>query len=107
MKSMIFVIAALMATSANAQSTERERAQIVGALADLLSVEEMCGMSYNKDAVNAWIEANIPPRDEKLESILQTTTAFKKRMLEDKSIPELAKKCVDARNVATQIGFIK
>lgn len=107
MRLILMTAAMLTAGPVLAQVTEGQRAQLTVALADLIASEKMCGQNFDEDAINGWIDANIPPRDEKFQAVLNASIAARKNTYEAKSLQELAKQCVAVIETATALGFVK
>lgn len=76
-------------------------------LGTVLASEEMCGLSYDQEAIAAFIEENVDPKDMGFASNLQMMTEGQAYNLRDMSASARTAHCTQIRRVAKSYGFIK
>lgn len=101
----MFFIAALGASPAVAQDplASMMRASELGSV---LASEEICGLTYKQDAIEAWVEDNVPPDDISFASTLDTAVMGGKFGYKDQTKSERAAHCAAIRKTAKHYGFI-
>jgi hypothetical protein len=76
-------------------------------LADLLSSESFCGLSYDQDAIKAFINTHVAADDLKFTVVLQLDIAGDKFAFKDMSPSDKTAHCTQIARVARSYNFIK
>jgi len=95
----------LVVAPASAQSLKSMN--LASELGTVLASEELCGLSYDQDAIAAFIEQNVPADDMGFASNLQMMTEGQAFNLRDMSTSARTAHCTQIRRVAISYGFIK
>ena len=77
------------------------------ALGSVLAAEEVCGLSYDQAAIEAWIAANIPADDMQFAGQLAMMTKGGEFELQDMGASARTAHCTQIRRVAGSYGFTK
>lgn len=93
-----------VASAASAQNFDSMRK--AQELATILGSEEYCSLSYDQDAIAAWIDANTDPSDMGFASILDVSINGVSYGLEDRSASAKTAHCRSVSRTAQHFGFI-
>lgn len=76
-------------------------------LGTVLASEELCGLSYDQNAIAAYVEKRVPADDMGFAGTLDMMTTGAKISLADMSASSKTAHCVQIRRVAKNYGFTK
>lgn len=102
--SAVLALVLFASTPADAQSLESM--DLASNLGTVLASEEFCGLSYEQDAIAAFIEQNVNASDMGFASILQLMTDGHAYSLKELSPSARTAHCTQIRRVAKSYGFI-
>ncbi len=75
MRKVLIAAAIVLLTTASAVAMDDlKRMQVASSLGDLLASEQPCGLSFNKAAIDKFIDQNVPADDMEFTSMLATMT---------------------------------
>ncbi len=97
--------AAILATALFGAPAIADSMSTAVALGSVLASEELCGLSYNQDAISAYIDKHVKEDDMKFPSTLQMMTAGSKIQLQDMRKSQLTAHCAQIKRVAKKYGF--
>jgi hypothetical protein len=80
--------------------------QIALELGSVLASEAECGLSYNQQAIEAFIERKVDASDMGFASTLQAMTSGSKFQIEGMTPSQRTAHCVQIRRVAKKYGFV-
>ena len=75
-------------------------------LGSVIAAEEMCGLSYDQQAIAAWIEQNIAADDMSSAGTLQTMVQGHEFQDRSMSTSQRTAHCAQIRRVARSYGFV-
>jgi energy-converting hydrogenase Eha subunit B len=75
-------------------------------LGSVLGSEEGCGLAFDQDAIEAWIEANVAADDMGFAGTLGLMSKGQARQIGDMTESERRAHCAQTRRVARSFGFI-
>jgi hypothetical protein len=101
-----FLAVSLIPTSAQGWS-DLDRMQAATALGDLLGSETACGLTYDHEAINRYIDENIPADDMQFTSFLQMSATGTEYQMNDLSESRKTAHCRQIERVARSHGFIE
>lgn len=105
---MRLLIAAVVAVAAGpVLSQGMESLAKANELGGILGSEEICGLSYNQPAIQAWIDANVPPSDMGFASSLHMQAQGSALMFKRQSASERTAHCAAVTRTAKHYGFIE
>ncbi len=82
-----------------------EMMQLASDLGSVLAAEEKCDLSYDQDAIAAFIEKNVEEDDMSFPSTLRAMTGTAEWQLDDMSKSAMTAHCMQIRRVAKSYGF--
>ncbi|RIA47316.1 signal recognition particle [Dichotomicrobium thermohalophilum] len=107
MKALFAIAFALPLSAATAAAQDLESMNLANQLGTVLASEEACGLSYDQDAIAAFIEENVAADDMGFASTLRGMTKWQRSGLKSMSASERTAHCTQIRRVAVSYGFIK
>lgn len=102
---MIRTAAAILATALLGAPAIADSMSTAVALGSVLASEELCGLSYNQDAITAYIDKNVKEDDMQFPSTLQMMTEGSKFQLQEMGKSQLTAHCAQIKRVAKRYGF--
>jgi hypothetical protein len=97
----------LFATSFDSLAQDRRtNIQLANELGTVLASEGACGLSFNQEAITAFIEEQVPEDDMGFPSILQTMITGTEFQLRDMSASARTAHCTQITRIARSYGFI-
>lgn len=106
MRTAALAILAILATPALAMD-DLELFTVSGALGGIIASETACGLTYDQDAIAAWITANVPPDRVDFAGMLQTQIMGQEYNLQGMSKSAMTAHCASIAQTAKHYGFIK
>ncbi len=106
MKPLILAVGFLSLAGPALAWSDLERMNVAMALGDLLASEEACGLTYDQDAIAAYIDKHVPAEDMEFSSNLTMMTMGQKAQLADMSVSQRTAHCRQVGRVAKANGFI-
>lgn len=106
MKNLIFGASLVIGTPAVAMS-DLDAMIVSGNLAMVIASESLCGLSYNQDAIAAWIVAEVPPERMDFANQLNTSIMGAKFSLRDMTGSQKTAHCATIVQTARHYGFIE
>lgn len=97
--------ACILATAALAAPAFASSSDTALALGNVLASEEVCGLTYDQDAIGKYIEQNVAEDDMQFASTLQLMTEGTKLQLQDMGKSQLTAHCAQIKRVAKKYGF--
>lgn len=76
-------------------------------LGDLLGSEELCGMSFDKAAIEKFINDKVAADNMDFAGSVQFYTNMKRESFKELSASQQTVQCIQAKRVAKEFGFIK
>jgi hypothetical protein len=105
MRVLVFVLAGVAATAANAQDlNSMMRASELG---NVIASEELCGLTLDQTGIEAWIAANVAKDDLSFAGNLQTMTMGQEFQQRDMSASAKIAHCAAIKQAAGAMGLIK
>lgn len=104
---LVLVGLTLFACCATAQAADKVKPQFVFALGDVLASEQDCNLTYNAQAIESYIKANVPASDIGFAGRLNTATVGAKAAIKEQSASEKAARCAHISNVAAHYKFVQ
>lgn len=105
MRTLLVLVSCLSGSVAVAQDLQSmQRAQALGTV---LAAEEKCGLSYDQDAIKAWIDGNVPADDMDFASTLSLMTMGMQSQLDEMSKSSLTAHCRSVERTARKYHFVK
>lgn len=98
--------AACIATAALPQPTESETYMFTSHLANVLSSEEVCGLSFDHDALGQWIAEQPEAASLSFANLLTTNRQLSDHSLQDLSGSSKVAHCAGVQRFATDAGFL-
>lgn len=95
----------LIATVAFAAPAVASSTNTAIALGTVLASEEICGLTYNQDAIGKYIEQNVAADDMQFASTLQMMTDGTRLNLQEMGKSQLTAHCAQIKRVAKSYGF--
>ena len=107
MRKVLIAAAIVLLTTASAVAMDDlKRMQVASSLGDLLASEQPCGLSFNKAAIDKFIDQNVPADDMEFTSMLATMTTGHEFEIGQMSPSALAAHCRQIERVARHYNFI-
>ena len=103
----ILFAAALAATPTSVFAQGLESMTMASELGSVLASEEACGLTFDQDAIAAFIENKVAADDMGFVSTLNMMTEGQKYRLEDMSASSKTAHCTQIKRVAISFGFIR
>lgn len=95
------------APTGTASAQSMESMQLAESLGDVLASEEFCGLSYNQDAIRAFIDKHVRADDMQFTSTLQMMVSGNKVQNKEMSPSAKTAHCAQITRVARSYNFIK
>lgn len=106
MKRLVFACVAGVSMSAQAFAwSDLDRMQVASALGTVLAAEEVCGLSFDQEAVRGFIDEKVPADDMQFPGMLQTMTMGAGHQLDETNGAARAAHCRQVERVARSYGF--
>lgn len=102
----ILFAAVLAAASSPVLAQGLESMSLANELGTVLASEEACGLTFDQDAIAAFIEAKVPADDMSFVSTLNMMTEGQKYQMEGMSASSRTAHCTQIKRVAASYGFI-
>ena len=104
----VLIAAAVIAfsTASAVAMDDLKRMQVASSLGDLLASEQPCGLSFDKAAIDRFIDQNVPPDDMQFTSMLTTMTGGHEYEIGQMSPSALRAHCRQIERVARHFKFI-
>jgi hypothetical protein len=102
-----FLLALVLSASSIGITLSLDSYEAADQLADVLVSEDLCGLSFNQDAIAAWIEANVAADDMEFSGNLSSHISLSEYTLKDISTSAKTAHCAQIRRVAKNYGFIE
>jgi hypothetical protein len=99
------VLGALALTAAITSALARDSYDAASQLADVLVSEEMCGLTFDQAAIDAWISANVAEDDMEFTGNLTALTSVSEYSLGDITPSAKTARCAQVRRVSKSYGF--
>lgn len=99
-------VALILAPTALFAWSDVDRITTAQALGNVLGSESVCELSFNQDAIAAYIDATIPADDMKFTPMLITMTTASERQASEMSRSALTAHCRQIARVAASFGFV-
>lgn len=100
------LMAALAAVSGPVAAQGLDSMNVAVELGTVLASEEACGLSFNQEAIAAFIEANVAADDMSFASTLGMMTGGKKYEIDEMSASSKTAHCTQIKRVAATYKFI-
>ncbi|AQZ51933.1 hypothetical protein [Martelella mediterranea] len=107
MNKLVMIGMTFLLLGANAQAQDFEMMQLAQNLGDVLASEEPCGLTYDQDAIAAFIADKVPADDMGFNSDLSTMTMGASYMFANMSGSQKTAHCAQTERVAKSYGFIQ
>ncbi len=108
MKRRLLTIAVLSALTAPAiAANDLQSMQMATQLGNLLASEAFCELTFNQEAIAAFVEKKVPADDMQFPSMLSLMTSGAKVQLDQMSPSGKTAQCTQVRRVAKSYGFTK
>jgi hypothetical protein len=106
---LIITATALLAclASAPAIGAAIDSMNLANELGSVLASEKLCGLTYDQDAISAFIESKVSAKDMSFANTLMMMTRGNEVQLEDLSPAGKVAHCTQIRRVAKSYGFVK
>lgn len=105
MRNLVFPLAIMLATTT--QAGEFDSMIFANQMGDVLASEATCELSYNPDAIAAFIEKKVPADDISFTSTLNLMTMGAKHQQSTMTPSSKIAHCTQIRRVAKSYGFIE
>jgi hypothetical protein len=102
-----FVLAAMLTFAAAASGHADDSSDVALNLGSVIGSEEACGLTYDQDAIERFINEHVKASDMSFPSMLNTMTAGTKFQIENMSKSSLTAHCAQVRRIAVKYGFTK
>lgn len=76
-------------------------------LANVLASEQICNLTFDQDAIEAWIEANVAADDMEFSGNLTGSMSLSEYMLDEMPPSAQTAHCAQVRRVSKSFGFTK
>lgn len=103
----VFLAVGLIAMANGAEAVDLESMKLANQLGDVLASEEACGLSYDQDAIAAFIEKKVAADDMGFTSTLNLMTQATTSQIEDMSASQKTAHCAQTKRVAKSYGFVR
>ena len=105
MQKLIFPICILMTTISH-QAFAKDSTDVALQLGTVLASETFCNLSYNHEAIDAYVQKNVSADDMGFPSMLDMMTQGSEIQLRDMSSSSKAAHCTQMRRIAKSYGFV-
>lgn len=106
MKNLLIATALLLPSTALAQS-QFQSMQLAQELGTLLGSEQHCGLAYNQNAIEKWIDQKTDPSDMGFASTLNLMVEGTQLQLQSQNQSSRTAHCRSIRRTAKHYGFIE
>lgn len=107
MRTILVTLGCFVATTAAAQMSDLDRMQLATSLGSVIGSEEACGLSYDQDAIAAFIEKKVQADDMKFPSTLNMMVDGSRYNLGQMSQSAKTAHCAQIKRVAKSFAFTK
>lgn len=104
---MLIFLAVSMSGPALAQTTDMQAMTQANELGSILAAEEFCGLTYDQDAIQAWITSNVAADAMGFAGTLTMMVAGAEFQQRDMSTSAKTAHCTAIRQTAKHYGFVK
>lgn len=103
----VFLAVGLIAMAGGAEAAGLESMKLANELGDVLASEEACGLKYDQEAIEAFIEKKVAADDMGFTSSLNLMTQAATSEIEDMNASQKTAHCAQIKRVAKSYAFVQ